>query len=294
MSHRDPDVVGLLPAAGSASRLRHIPCSKEILPVGFARSGRDGRPRPRAAAEYLLDGMSEAGAGRVFMVLREGKWDIPAFLGNGGRFGLHVAYLVTGETIGVPYTLAAAVPFLSESRVLFGFPDILFEPRDALSSLLARQEEVDADVVLGLFPASHPSKMDMVRRGAGGRVESIIIKPERTELEHTWILASWTPDFTEFLAGWCEDAGHRRAQGGSLGTSDRDAGEPFVGHVIQDAIDAGMMVDSVLFESGMYVDIGTPEELAATMERLARAERHLGDDAQGETAALQRDVEPDP
>lgn len=268
MTARAEAPVGLIPAAGTASRLGTIPCSKEVYPLGFRRAEPEGRLRPRAAAEHLLDAIRVAGARRAFVVLRTGKWDIPAFLEGGERVGLDLAYLVTGSTPGVPYTLARAIPFLEESRVLFGFPDILFEPVDALQRMLARQRQGGADVVLGLFQASRPSKMDMVRRGRGGRIESILIKPERTELRYTWILAVWTARFTGFLSRWCGDVHRRFARGGDAAAGAK-AREPYLGHVLQDALDAGLAVDSVRFDRGRYVDIGTPRELATTVRRLA-------------------------
>lgn len=256
------DVVGLVPAAGTASRIQPIPCSKEVLPLGFRPDGPEGRLRPRAAAETLLEAMDRAGAGRAYVVLRTGKWDVPAFLEDGGPDGPALAYLVTPGTAGVPFTVEAALPFLAGSRVVFGFPDIVFEPPGALERLIERQEERGADVVLGLFPAERPEKMDMVRLDSDGAVRSLVIKPDDTELRHTWILAAWTPAFTEFLAGWCRRERERRA--------DPEPGpdapeEPYLGHVVQAALEQGIEVDAVVFEEGSYVDIGTPRELASAM-----------------------------
>ena len=70
------DIVGLVPAAGTASRLGRLPCSKEILPVEFQPGGADASPRSRVAADWLLEGMGQGGADRAIVVLRAGKWDI--------------------------------------------------------------------------------------------------------------------------------------------------------------------------------------------------------------------------
>ena len=271
------DLVGLVPAAGTSTRLGRLPCSKEILPVAFRTSGgADERiRRPRVAAEWLLDAMREAGADRAVMVLRTGKWDVPSFFEGGDGIGLRLAYLVTPGTVGVPYTLAEAAPFLEDARVLFGFPDILFEPRTALRSLAERQWETGAELVLGLFPAARPRKMDMVRLDSDGRIRSIVIKPETTNLRYTWILAAWSSAFTQFLSGWCAEGrgavAERKDSGAGAGKS-----EPYMGDVIQAALDEGMDVESVVFEEGSYVDVGTPGELASTVERLARG-RSKGD-----------------
>ena len=268
MADRGRDVVGLVPAAGTAERIRPIPCSKEILPLGFRADGPEGRIRPRAVAEHLLEAIRRGGASRAFVVLRTGKWDIPAFLEEGPAGGPALAYLVTPGTAGVPFTLEAALPFVEGQRVLFGFPDILFEPADALGRLLDRLDEGD-ELALGLFPAARPEKMDMVELGPGGRVESVVIKPEETDLRHTWILAAWSPGFSEFLGRWCERSRGRGPGRPEEAAARAPAGEPYLGHVVQAAVDEGMEVGSVVFEEGSYVDVGTPRELAATMVELA-------------------------
>ena len=74
------DLIGLIPAGGSATRIAPLPCSKEVYPVGFQRSADGSVPRPKVACEYLLERMRLAGVNRAYIVLREGKWDIPAFL----------------------------------------------------------------------------------------------------------------------------------------------------------------------------------------------------------------------
>ena len=233
--------VGILTMGGQASRVSPLPCSKEIYPVGF-RTGEDGGARPKAVAQYLLESWREAGVRQVYTVLRPGKWDIPQYFGDGSAFGMGLPY-------GAPYTLDQAYPFASEATVAFGFPDILFRPSDAFVQLLARQTETKADVVLGVFPAESPQKMDMVELDAHGALRRLEIKPATTDLRYTWILAVWTPTFTRFL--------HEH-----LPTrADPARCEVYVGDVIRSAMQAGMPINSVVFEAGEYIDIGTPDDL---------------------------------
>lgn len=244
-----PDRVGLVPAAGRALRIAPLPCSKEIFPVGFS-PGPDG-PRPRPVCADLLSAMARAGADRACMVIRPEKWDIPAYLGDGGRFGLRLAYLTAGPNGGAPETLDQAHPFLGEATVLFGFPDIRFHPPDAFVRLLERQAETGAEAVLGLFRADRPEKMDMVALDRERWIRDIVVKPRRTDLVWTWILAVWTPAYTTFLHESVRAA--RDRSGGD--------GEWYMGHVFRSAMERGMSVAGVTFEDGRYVDIGTPEDL---------------------------------
>ena len=108
------EIVGLIPAAGRATRIAPLPCSKEIYPVGFKTDGAGNITVPKAVFHYLLDKMRLAGVTKTFIVLREGKWDIPAYLGDGTSFNMNLAYLMLGLPYGVPYTIDQAYPFIKD------------------------------------------------------------------------------------------------------------------------------------------------------------------------------------
>ena len=192
------------------------------------------------------------------MCIRKGKWDIPAYLGDGSMLDMHLAYLMMHLPLGVPYTLDQAYPFVKDSMVVLGFPDIIFSPADAFASLLTRQAESNADVVLGLFPAHQPHKTDMVDLDADGRIREIQIRPTRTNLRYAWIIAVWTPAFTQFMHDYLiglQDQSRRSDIGSNL-TGRR---ELFVGDVIRAAIDNHLVVEGILVQDGIYLDIGTPD-----------------------------------
>jgi hypothetical protein len=79
--YNDPDeslqreVVGLIPAAGQASRLSPLPCSKELYPVGFGIENREQRVYPKVVCQYLLEKMRLAGISKAYIIQREGKWE---------------------------------------------------------------------------------------------------------------------------------------------------------------------------------------------------------------------------
>jgi glucose-1-phosphate thymidylyltransferase len=232
--------VGLIPAAGLATRLGRLPCSKEILPV----PGPDGALRPLCTD--LLEAFSIAGIREVYVVVRQGKWDIPALLGDGADYGLHIAYLVTAPTRGSLETVDRAWPFVHDCRVALGFPDLLFSPRDVFSPLLERAGE--ADVVLGLFPTDEPERCDLEDLAPEGRVRGLEIKPRCPRLSETWMFAVWNPPFTRLL--------HRHA--GARGeTHDRHVGE-----AVQVALREGLRVRGVRIPGGWARDLGTREALA--------------------------------
>ena len=256
-----PDVVGLIPAGGQAARIAPLPCSKELFPVGFRVTEAGKSTRPKVVCHYLLEKMRLAGVKKAYIVLREGKWDIPTYLGDGSLLDMHFAYLMMGDPFGTPYTVDQAYPFIKDELVAFGFADILFGPGDAYVHLLKHQAETKADVALGAYLAHDPDVMDMLEIDPRGRVTSIIKRPGNTGLRYAWVCAVWTPAFTEFQHDFLQ----RRRTTDSTNRADQRQ-EVSVGHVIQAAIHEGLHTEAVIFPTHAYLDIGTPEGLQKAVQ----------------------------
>lgn len=249
------EVIGLIPAGGQGLRVGLLPCSKEIYPIGYDPR-RDGLPK--AVCHYLLDKMCEAGITKVYIVLREGKWDIPAYLRDGKMAGVNLAYLIMDAPFGVPFTLSQAFPFVQEATIAFGFPDIFFDSRDTFKRLLDRLSENSCDVVIGLFPGDRPHKTDMVDMDPSGRIRNILIKPGETDLELTWGVAVWRPVFTKFMYHYVKAAEPLAAAKKEL----------FLGEVIQTALSEGLRVEGVRVSYEPFIDIGTPDDLRRAVQKL--------------------------
>lgn len=258
MKVRDREVVGVVPAAGRSRRLGLLPCSKELFPVGTIMDAETCKPRPKVAAEYLLDNLKSAGVTKTYLIIRDGKWDIPAYFGDGRRIGMDLAYVVISGSSGPPDSVDRAYPFTKEHIVAFGFPDILLEPPDLFEQLIARLNAGRSDVVLGLFPAAHDCRaMDMIEYDAHGRVQAVVLKPEATQLQYAWACAVWTPEFSRFLHEFM-----RSEKNNSDPNLRIDAqGDVPVGAVFRSAVNSGMLVECVPFSHGTYIDIGTPADL---------------------------------
>jgi len=251
---KQSEIIGLLPAAGLATRISPLPCSKELYPVSFRNVDKGHGLRPKVVGHYLLEKMQLADIEKVFIIIREGKWDIPTYFGDGREFGLHLAYLMMNEPFGVPFTLNQAYPFVRNAAVAFGFPDIIFKPDDAFSKLLAKLAGSGADIVLGLFQAPQPHRMDMVGMDSEGRIKEIQIKPTSTNYRYTWIIAAWAPSFTQFMHEHLSLV-HKKSD-----TALRNR-EVFLSDVINAAMQNDMKVDKVTFADGSCLDIGIPENL---------------------------------
>lgn len=264
-----PEVVGLVPAAGQAKRLQPFPCSKELFPVGFAQDPQTGTPRLKVAAQYLLEKFKAAGISKAYIVIREGKWDIPRYFQEGQVVGLSLAYLVIPGSAGPPDTLDRAYPFIAQNRIAFGFPDILFSPSDAYGRLVEQQERTGADVVLGLHRIEDTRVWDMVDSGTDGWVREIVMKPASTTLTFGWCFAVWTPAFSEFLHHFLRADGTKRNMSALASTANDPGGDLAVGVVFQAALKAGLRIHSVKFPQDSYLDIGTPENLAKAVQQRA-------------------------
>jgi len=252
-------IVGLIPAAGSASRISPIPCSKEIYPIGFEKKDNTGTIKPKVVSSYLLEAMKSADIEKIYMIIRDEKWDIPRYFKTDNEFSHSIAYLVTDTTPGVPFTIDKAFIFIKNKRVVFGFPDIIFEPVNAYELLIKKQENMGADLVLGLFKTDTPNKMDMVDIDDNNQVRKILIKPEKTNLEYTWIIAVWSSKFTEFLHNYITDFKKRIIQKDEGKLTGKQ--ELYLGDIIQEAISEDLHIQSVKFPNGRCLDIGTPDDL---------------------------------
>lgn len=268
-------IVGVIPAAGQGTRLGPLPCSKELMPVGTHAPGTPLAGRPKVVGEYLLDQMRDAGAQQVFWVIRPGKFDIPAYFGDGARLGLSLAYLMMGDPFGPPFSIGQALPFAPDATVLAGFPDILLQPPGAYARLIERLEQTGADVVLGVYDApATGGAIDRVARSPGGRITRLVpkewepVRPPVPDMAGSasapgglgYLTAAWTPRFTQRLA----DFNARRAAQARIDMAGGAAVPEWpLGAAFAEAIDDGLHVDSVYFAGSAFLDVGTPAGWAA-------------------------------
>lgn len=244
------NVTGIIPAAGYATRLPQLPCSKEIYPL-FIESGKEyPSGKTQVASASLLNHMSQAGTKKAFMIIRKEKWDIPEFIGDGSDFNLNISYIVTPPTNGTVYSLLKSLPFIDDDTILLGFPDIQIQIKNPYGILLDKLHHGNADIVLGLFEAPNPQKVDMVELNPDGTLKRIEIKPLSTQLTYTWLLAAWKPSFTYAIQEKLD----------SLKSVITNR-EVYLGDVIQSSIDNGLIADTHIFSDCKFIDIGTVLDL---------------------------------
>jgi glucose-1-phosphate thymidylyltransferase len=187
---------GIVPAAGSGTRIQPLAFSKELLPVGSRFD--DGVERPRAVSEYLVERMVLGGADKIAFVIAPGKCDILQYYGN--RFGdAAMMYVVQPRPGGLCDAVFRAVPFVHPSEpVIVGLPDTVWFPEDALRAL------PDDQLSFLLFPVERPEFFDAVITDDANRVREIQVK--RPNAESRWIWGAFKMPgtiFADLHKLWC-------------------------------------------------------------------------------------------
>jgi glucose-1-phosphate thymidylyltransferase len=246
-------LIGLVPAAGKGMRLG-LPYPKELYPVI-----RDNHYKP--ISQFVLNNLTLAGLNHTVFVINETKHQLVGYFGDGHRFGCNISYVVQesmngqGESTspGLAHALDAAYHLTQGKTVFFGMADTIMQPNNVFASAYEAATPED-DVVLVLFTTERPEKFGMVRRDKDNRVLEIVDKPKKTDLTEMWGAIIWSARFTEYLHDCvCQQ-----------GISD-------FARIMNNAIAEGMRFRGVHIGDGMYIDLGTYEEIM-DMDRRFREE----------------------
>jgi len=224
------EIVGILPAAGYATRLHSagLVGSKELVEV-------DGR----STLEHAIARLRLGGATDVRVVTRPEKGDVV------------IRALAAGATVieGRPPTAAASVALgvadLTEDQVvLIDFPDMVWEPEDGFRPVLAALvgPASGPDVSFGCFEVDEPERGDVVELDGSGRVVGIEVKPSNPRSNLVWGCAATTVGVLDGLAGF------------------EHVGDLFTAHLPRLHLVGRRL-------PGRLLDIGTPEALASLETR---------------------------
>jgi dTDP-glucose pyrophosphorylase len=236
---------GIVPAAGSGTRIQPLSFSKELLPVGSRLDG--ATERPRAVSEYLIDRMLKAGADKICFVISPWKSDILQYYG-GAIGSASIAYVVQPEPAGLCDAIFRALPLIqSTDLVLIGLPDTIWLPEDALGRL------PNDRLAFLTFPVDRPELFDAVVSDDTGRVREIQVK--RHGAASRWVWGAFKMPgavLQDLYRLWCE----------------RDPHDEYVGTLVNAYLAAGG--DAVAVPSGTaYVDVGTLGGYREAMRLLA-------------------------
>lgn len=170
---------GIIPAAGSGTRIQPLAFSKELLPVG-SRIDERGVERPRAVSEYLIERMVRAGADKICFVISALKFDIMQYYGSGVG-DVPVAYVCQSGALGLCDAIFRAMPLIRpDEPVIVGLPDTIWFPADALTQLPHDR------LAFLLFPVERPDLFDAVDHDNDGRIREIQVKSPNARSRWVW------------------------------------------------------------------------------------------------------------
>lgn len=160
--------VGVIPAAGRATRLQPLVGSKETVRVA-------GRP----VLAYLMERVRAVERAELRVVTRTEKQDVIAAARAGG------ADVIEADPPSLSASILAGMEGLAgDDVVLLGFPDSLWEPVDGFVRLVEKLD--DAPVVLGLFDSPEPEQSDVVEVDEGCAIRRVHVKPAQPPGSVIW------------------------------------------------------------------------------------------------------------
>jgi len=226
-------IVGVVPAAGHATRLQPLSSSKEVVPIG-------GRP----VMDYLVERLRRGGCEEVRVISRPEKRDV---IENSRRLG---AIVVEARPATPAASLLAGVDGLADDDVVaFGYPDSIWEPADGFRGLV-QLVEAGAGLALGLFRTANVERPDVVTATGEGPdlvVSRIDVGADSPPPHLIWGCAAARAGVLRRLRDW------------------DDPGELF-SELCQEGPVAGKLLSS------SYVDIGTPKGMRIALASGAAGE----------------------
>lgn len=242
---------GIVPAAGQGSRIQPLAFSKELLPVGSFQI--DGKERPRAVGEYLLERMRLAGAEKICIVVSPDKGDILEYFGD-AIFGARLCYVVQPKPAGLCDAIFRALSVVPKDEpVLVGLPDTIWFPDNGLAHLAPHD-----GLSFLCFPVSHPEHFDAVVSDERGQVREIQVKCDDARSHWIWgAFSAPSSVLRELHELWLE----------------RDGIDPYVGTLVNAWLRRGGEARAV-HAGQSYIDVGT-------MDGYRDAIRALGDSGKG-------------
>lgn len=172
-------MIGLMPAAGYATRLQGLP--KQLLPVG------ETTLLGRMTAQ-MVDG----GANRVYAIANSRNWGILSTCAPDG-LDVHMHNSRTmAETVLEGRKLAGSEP------VLFGMPDTYVQEPGVFGIIAEMVQE--ADLVVGMFETRPEQRSSLGMVAPWGVRPRVIDKPtDPGPLQYAWGILAWNAPFWDFI-----------------------------------------------------------------------------------------------
>jgi len=165
------EIVGLVPAAGSGTRLypfaRAVP--KEMYPI-----------LGKAVIEHCIENLRAGGIKKIFMIVGYQKGALMDYMGDGSFFGVNVAYIYQMKRKGLGHAIYQSKDWIKTTFVtLLG--DSFIEPKKEIRELIRIHQRKKPIASLLLFEVKDPKGYGLAKfkklKGGMGELEKVKEKP---------------------------------------------------------------------------------------------------------------------
>lgn len=158
---------GLILSGGKGTRLRPLTYTgaKQLVPVA-------NKPVLFYAIEHLV----QAGITEIAIVVGDTADQIEAAVGDGAKFGAHVAFIRQDAPLGIAHGVKIARAFLGEDRFVLFLGDNFI--RSGISALVEQFERAGANASIILKEVANPQDFGVAEL-EGGRVLRLVEKPKQ-------------------------------------------------------------------------------------------------------------------
>jgi NDP-sugar pyrophosphorylase family protein len=162
-------------AAGEGRRLRPLTetVPKPLLPVA-------GRP----LLAHLIELLRRHGVDEIAINLHHCPEAIPAYLGDGERFGVRIAYSLEERLLGSAGGVKRVEAFLANEPFFVLYGDVLTDLD--LTALGQFHAERRSCLTMAVHQPEDPTRCGMARLGAGGRLLEFVEKPPAGRAPSPW------------------------------------------------------------------------------------------------------------
>ena len=222
----EPRHIGILPAAGQASRMSGL--IKELLPFG-----------KKLTIDFSIAQLASVPVELAYVIISPRKANYILEQLREKRGGVRFAYVCQSQPNGLGAAVKLVGPLITKTdRMCFLMPDTFMTPADAMRRM---SESLDYDLVLGIHRVEDPWNYGVVTL-RNGKCEEIIDKPRHPHSNYIWTSAIFNYKLFEII--------------GKLG---RNSGEIQLTDAFAFAL-RKLKVKPVIFDDGVYYDFGTIEK----------------------------------